>query len=154
MARKARLKYNGEVFYPRASLDNLVEAVGSTASVQVPTLDSSGKIEMVYIPDGIGGGGGGTWTPIVDLGSAATVSVAAGGAYSLSVPASTARTLTASVTAGKYGKPAFIRIILASGASITAQAPLTLNGTLTAGATNDCYVTFFDTTAYLTKKTV
>lgn len=153
MARKARLKYNGEVFYPRASLDNLVEAVGSTASVQVPTLDSQGKIEMAFIPDDIGGSGG-TWTPIVDLGNASTVSVAAGGAYSLSVPASTAITLTASVTAGKYGKPAFIRIILASGASITAEAPLTLNGTLTANATNDCYVTFFDTTAYLTKKTV
>lgn len=153
MARKARLKYNGEVFYPRASLDNLVEAVGSTASVQVPTLDSQGKIEMAFIPDGIGGGGG-TWTPIVDLGNAATVSVAAGGAYSLSVPASTTRTITAEVTAGKYGKPAFIRIILATGASITAKAPLTLNGTLTANATNDCYVTFFDTTAYLTKKTV
>ena len=153
MARKARLKYNGEVFYPRASLDNLVEAVGSTASVQVPTLDSSGKIEMVYIPDGIGGGGGGTWTAIVDLGSAATVSVAAGGAYSLSVPASTARTLTAVTSNGQYGV-AFIRIILASGASITAKSPLTLNGTLTANATNDCYVTFFNTSAYITKKTV
>ena len=49
MASKARLKYNGEEIYPITSLDCLVEAVGSTASV----LDSEGKIKKTYIPDDI-----------------------------------------------------------------------------------------------------
>jgi hypothetical protein len=151
MASKGRLKYNGTVVYPTVSLDNLVASV-SGGSASVPTLDSSGKIELAFIPDDIGGGGGGTWVPIVDLGSAATVSVAAGKAYSLSVPASTTRTIKATVTAGKVGKPAFIRIVLASGASITAQTPLILNGTLTANATNNCYVDFRGEQAILTKK--
>lgn len=148
MASSALLKYNGVPIYPVVSLDNLVEAVGSTASVQIPTLDSSGKIEMTYIPDGIGGG---TWIPIVDLGSTATVSVAAGGAYSLSVPASTSRTINASVNSNKYGKPAFIKIVLASGASIVAGTNMTLGSTLTANATNNCYVYFVDNKATLVK---
>lgn len=147
MASKGRLKYNGTVVYPTVSLDNLVATVdGATASV--PTLDNQGKIEMAFIPDGIGTG---VWTPIVDLGNTATVSVAAGGAYSLSVPASTARTITASVTAGKYGKPAFIRITLASGASIVAGANVVLSTTLTANATNNCYIYFVDAQAALVK---
>ena len=34
----------GDALYPRTSIDNLVDAVGSTNSVTVPVLDQNGKI--------------------------------------------------------------------------------------------------------------
>lgn len=51
MPRKAILKFNNEVIYPRTSLDNLVEVYGSTTTVGVPTLDpETGWIESKYLP--------------------------------------------------------------------------------------------------------
>ena len=41
----------GDNLYPRASLDNLVNVVGGTTAVQVPTLDSSGHIESRFLPE-------------------------------------------------------------------------------------------------------
>ena len=40
----------GENLYSRASLDNLVDVVGGTTTVQVPTLDSDGRIDSRYLP--------------------------------------------------------------------------------------------------------
>ncbi len=40
----------GDNLYPRASLDNLVDVVGGTTAVQVPTLDSDGRIDSRYLP--------------------------------------------------------------------------------------------------------
>jgi hypothetical protein len=43
----------GDNLYPRASLDNLVDVVGGTTAVQVPTLDSDGRIESRFLPTGM-----------------------------------------------------------------------------------------------------
>ena len=40
----------GDALYPRTSIDNLVDAVGSTNSVSVPVLDSNGKLDASYLP--------------------------------------------------------------------------------------------------------
>jgi hypothetical protein len=40
----------GDALYPRTSIDNLVDAVGSTVSVSVPVLDSNGKLDASYLP--------------------------------------------------------------------------------------------------------
>ena len=40
----------GENLYPRVSIDNLVDVVGGTTAVQVPTLDSDGRIDSRYLP--------------------------------------------------------------------------------------------------------
>ena len=50
MPRKAILKFNNEVIYPRTSLDNLVAVYGSTETVQVPYLDANGKLDSSYLP--------------------------------------------------------------------------------------------------------
>ena len=41
---------SGDKLYPRTSIDNLVDAVGSTVSVSVPVLDANGKIDSSYLP--------------------------------------------------------------------------------------------------------
>ena len=43
----------GDNLYPRASLDNLVDVVGGTTAVHVPTLDSDGRIESRFLPTGM-----------------------------------------------------------------------------------------------------
>ena len=43
----------GDNLYPRASLDNLVDVVGGTTAVHVPTLDSDGRIESRFLPAGM-----------------------------------------------------------------------------------------------------
>ena len=43
----------GDNLYPRASLDNLVDVVGGTTAVHVPTLDSDGHIESRFLPTGM-----------------------------------------------------------------------------------------------------
>ena len=40
----------GDCLYPRVSIDNLVDVVGGTTAVQVPTLDSDGRIDSRYLP--------------------------------------------------------------------------------------------------------
>ena len=40
----------GDNLYPRVSIDNLVDVVGGTTAVQVPTLDSDGRIDSHYLP--------------------------------------------------------------------------------------------------------
>ena len=40
----------GDNLYPRASLDNLVDVVGGTTAVQVPTLDSNGHVARQFLP--------------------------------------------------------------------------------------------------------
>ena len=40
----------GDNLYPRVSIDNLVDVVGGTIAVQVPTLDSDGRIDSRYLP--------------------------------------------------------------------------------------------------------
>ena len=40
----------GDNLYPRVSIDNLVDVVGGTTAVQVPTLDSDGRIDSRYLP--------------------------------------------------------------------------------------------------------
>ena len=40
----------GDALYPRTSVDNLVDAVGSTVSVSVPVLDANGKLDSSYLP--------------------------------------------------------------------------------------------------------
>ena len=40
----------GDALYPRTSIDNLVDAVGSTNSVSVPVLDENGKLDASYLP--------------------------------------------------------------------------------------------------------
>ena len=40
----------GDALYPRTSIDNLVDAVGSTVSVSVPVLDANGKLDSSYLP--------------------------------------------------------------------------------------------------------
>ena len=50
MPRKAILKFNNEVIYPRTSLDNLVAVYGSTTPVSVPYLDENGKLDPSYLP--------------------------------------------------------------------------------------------------------
>ena len=37
---------SGDALFPRTSIDNLVDAVGSTVSVSVPVLDANGKLEL------------------------------------------------------------------------------------------------------------
>ena len=41
----------GDNLYPRASLDNLVDVVGGTTAVQVPTLDSDGHVARQFLPE-------------------------------------------------------------------------------------------------------
>ena len=41
---------SGDNLYPRTSVDNLVDAVGSTVSVSVPVLDANGKLDSSYLP--------------------------------------------------------------------------------------------------------
>ena len=41
---------SGDALFPRTSIDNLVDAVGSTVSVSVPVLDSNGKLDSSYLP--------------------------------------------------------------------------------------------------------
>ena len=41
---------SGDALYPRTSVDNLVDAVGSTVSVSVPVLDANGKLDSSYLP--------------------------------------------------------------------------------------------------------
>ena len=41
----------GDNLYPRASLDNLVDVVGGTTAVQVPTLDSNGHVARQFLPE-------------------------------------------------------------------------------------------------------
>ena len=43
----------GDNLFPRASIDNLVDVVGGTTAVQVPTLDASGYIESRFLPTGL-----------------------------------------------------------------------------------------------------
>ena len=43
----------GDNLFPRASIDNLVDVVGGTTAVQVPTLDASGHIESRFLPTGL-----------------------------------------------------------------------------------------------------
>ena len=40
----------GDALFPRTSIDNLVDAVGSTNSVSVPVLDANGKLDASYLP--------------------------------------------------------------------------------------------------------
>ena len=40
---------NGDLLYPRTTLDNIVSAVGSTVSVSIPTL-TNGKLDPSYLP--------------------------------------------------------------------------------------------------------
>ena len=40
----------GDALFPRTSIDNLVDAVGSTVSVSVPVLDANGKLDSSYLP--------------------------------------------------------------------------------------------------------
>ena len=40
----------GDALFPRTSIDNLVDAVGSTVSVSVPVLDANGKLDASYLP--------------------------------------------------------------------------------------------------------
>ena len=40
----------GDALYPRTSVDNLVDAVGSTVSVSIPVLDANGKLDSSYLP--------------------------------------------------------------------------------------------------------
>ena len=41
---------SGDALFPRTSIDNLVDAVGSTVSVSVPVLDANGKLDASYLP--------------------------------------------------------------------------------------------------------
>ena len=41
---------SGDALFPRTSIDNLVDAVGSTISVSVPVLDANGKLDSSYLP--------------------------------------------------------------------------------------------------------
>ena len=41
---------SGDALFPRTSIDNLVDAVGSTVSVSVPVLDANGKLDSSYLP--------------------------------------------------------------------------------------------------------
>ena len=41
---------NGDALFPRTSIDNLVDAVGSTVSVSIPVLDANGKLDASYLP--------------------------------------------------------------------------------------------------------
>ena len=41
---------SGDNLYPRTSVDNLVDTVGSTVSVSVPVLDANGKLDSSYLP--------------------------------------------------------------------------------------------------------
>lgn len=43
----------GDNLFPRASIDNLVDVVGGTTAVQVPTLDASGHIASQFLPSGL-----------------------------------------------------------------------------------------------------
>ena len=43
----------GDNLYPRASIDNLVDVVGGTTVVRVPTLDSDGHIESRFLTNGM-----------------------------------------------------------------------------------------------------
>ena len=43
----------GDNLYPRVSIDNLVDVVGGTTAVRVPTLDSDGHIESRFLPTGM-----------------------------------------------------------------------------------------------------
>ena len=43
----------GDNLYPRVSIDNLVDVVGGTTAVHVPTLDSDGHIESRFLPTGM-----------------------------------------------------------------------------------------------------
>ena len=40
----------GDALFPRTSIDNLVDAVGSTNSVSIPVLDANGKLDASYLP--------------------------------------------------------------------------------------------------------
>ena len=40
----------GDALFPRTSIDNLVDAVGSTVSVSIPVLDANGKLDASYLP--------------------------------------------------------------------------------------------------------
>ena len=40
----------GDALFPRTSIDNLVDAVGSTVSVNIPVLDANGKLDASYLP--------------------------------------------------------------------------------------------------------
>ena len=40
----------GDNLYPRVSIDNLVDVVGGTTAVHVPTLDRDGRIDSRYLP--------------------------------------------------------------------------------------------------------
>jgi len=43
----------GDCLYPRVSIDNLVDVVGGTTAVQVPTLDSDGHVASQFLPNGL-----------------------------------------------------------------------------------------------------
>lgn len=102
-------------------------------------------------PDGSGGlvidVPTGAWTSIIDLGSASSATLFAGKAYKLTVPSSC--TLAANVMSGYLGPDAYLTMVIADGATVTVVPPLHLHDTPTAGATNDCLITFRGDNAYL-----
>ena len=117
----------------------------------VATGGSGGSSGGSAHPDGSGGlvidVPTGAWTSYTDLGSAATVTLHAGHAYQLAVPESCL--ISARTMSGYLGPDAILTMTIAPGATVTVAPPLQLHDTPTAGAVNDCLITFRGDHAYL-----
>ena len=137
MAQNVRLKYNGGIVYPQASLDNLVRNSSSSEPVQLPVLDSDGKILSTYIPDGLGGGAS---KAIISLGSAGAVTIEPGNSYIWDVKSSSI--LSANASSGMYAENAKLKINDYFDGVITGTGNAVLNGAISAGMRNECDVNF------------
>lgn len=84
---------------------------------------------------------------VTDLGSAATVSLAAGGAYKLSALSGDHYVTVDSAPAGKYGDDAHLELFVGNAALVHALDPLILMDALTPNAVNNCRIEYRDGTA-------
>jgi len=119
--------------------NNGVKGGGSGGSGGSAHPDGSGGL-IVDVPTG-------AWTSYTDLGSASTVTLLAGQAYSLDVPESC--TISAAVMAGYLGPDAQLTMTVANGATVTLASPLSAHDQPVAGAVNDCSIKFHGDHAYL-----
>ena len=84
---------------------------------------------------------------ITDLGNAATVSLAAGGAYKLSAISGDHYITVGSAPVGKYGDDAHLELFVGAASLVHALDPLVLMDALTPNAVNNCRIEYRDGTA-------
>lgn len=84
---------------------------------------------------------------ITDLGNAATVSLAAGGAYKLSATSGNHYITVSDVPSGKYGMDAHLELFVGAATLVHALDPLILMDALTPNAVNNCVIEYRDGTA-------